>query len=282
MPEFTGQLGIPLKITLTSILLGCRWSHPEAMAGTTVRLWVQYGYAGDGNPVEFTVFQEGGGKVATVKGSVLYGIAAPTWAIPANAQGRFVFVANAPDIELIGKSDTLTILPRCPLGPVEVLDEKGAATETVQLGTRTTWSCKAPGIADGTTTTWKIWCQLDPAHRLLVAAGFGEVQQGKCVVNWTARYPGDQGSKSSQQQLDALSETYQHATFLAVFECLAATAQSKNLGVRSFVGFETNAEDERPTRLAEGKEVSLSPEDRHDDLGLGSVERKPFDLSQGD
>jgi hypothetical protein len=274
MPEFTGQLGTPLRITLNSVLLECRWSHNEAMAGAEVTLLIHIGYAGDGNPVDYTIFQEGGGKIATVKGKTFAGVAAAKWTIPDKASGRLTFVAEAKDIDIVGKSDTLEVRSRANLGPAQAQDKDGAKLEKVQLGQKVTWLCRMPGIPEGTGFKWKIWCQLDPAHRQLVAAGFGEVAQSQGKVVWTSQFPGSQGSKLSQQELDRTSETYKHATFQAVFECLAAFAKTEEVGVRTEIGFQSNSEGTHSTKLGDGSEKKVESSSSSEDLPVGEVHIK--------
>jgi hypothetical protein len=281
MPEFTGQLGTPLRITLNSVLLECRWSHNEAMAGAEVTLLIHIGYAGDGNPVDYTIFQEGGGKIAQVKGKTFAGVAAAKWTIPDKVSGRLTFVAEAKDIDIVGKSDTLEVRSRAELGPAQAQDKDGAKLDRLQLGQKVTWHCRMPGIPEGTGYRWKIWCQLDPAHRQLLAAGFGEVTQSQGKVVWTSQFPGSQGSKVSQEELDRTSDTYKHATFQAHFECLAAVAKTDEVGIRTGIGFDSNTEGKRAGHLSDGKAKDLETNSSAEDLPVGSVDRDPATPDEG-
>jgi hypothetical protein len=275
MPEFTGQLGTLLRITLKSVLLECRWSHNEAMAGAEVTLLIHIGYAGDGNPVGYTIFQEGGSKIATVHAKTFAGVAAAKWKIPEKAIGRLTFVAEAKDIEIVGKSDTLEVRSRANLGPAQAQDAEGKKIDKIQLGQKVTWLCRMPGIPEGTGFKWKIWCQLDPAHRSLVAAGFGEVTQSQGKVVWISQFPGIQSSKLSQEELDHTSETYKDATFQAVFECFAAFAKTEEVGIRTKIGFDSNAEGSRAAQLGDGKTENLETNTGAENLAVGRVGRKP-------
>ena len=284
MPEFTGQLGTLLRITLNSVLLECRWSHNEAMAGAEVTLLIHIGYAGDGNPVDYTIFKEGGSRIATVRAKTFAGVGAAKWTIPGKTEGRLTFVAEAKDIEIVGRSDTLQVRSRANLGPAQAQDETGKKLEKIQLGQKVTWLCRMPGIPEGTEFRWKIWCQLDPAHRQLVAAGFGEASQSQGKVVWTSRFPGSHGAKLSQEELDRTSEAYHHATFQAHFECLAAIAKTDAVEARStstirHVGTKRQHKHVLPEGSEKNHDSSKETAWDSSDDGVGNIQVDPKEKS---
>lgn len=233
MPTYTGQLGTPLEITLSSILLGCRWSQSEAVAGGQVSLLIHIGYAGDGNPVEYTVFKEGGSKIAQLKGKTVAGLASVKWTLPENVSGKFMFVAEAKDIDIVGRSDTLTVLANAGIGPVTATDPEDKALEEIFLGKRMRWVCRLPGVPDGTIFQWRIQCHQDAAHQTTAALGQGAAKKSEGEVLWESRYPFEQSDKKHQKELDKTSETYKDAVFQATFTCLGVTVRSAEVKVRT-------------------------------------------------
>ncbi|MCB9495821.1 MAG: hypothetical protein H6686_02935 [Fibrobacteria bacterium] len=71
MPEFKGQLGSRLDLDMTSVLVSCRWSLSKAATNAEVTLIATTAYVGDGCPFEFTILDETGSKLDTLKGSTV-------------------------------------------------------------------------------------------------------------------------------------------------------------------------------------------------------------------
>jgi hypothetical protein len=233
MPAYTGQLGTLLKITVPSVLLGCRWSQNQAVAGGEVALLIHTGYVGDGAPVDFRIFDEKGPTVAKLKGKVRQNIGSVHWTVPAKAKGNLFFIAEAKDVELVGRSDTLTVVTGAAIGPVTVTDSDGKALAQVRIGDRMRWVCKLPGVPDDTPFQWRIQCHQDAAHQTTAATGQGFAKQGQGVVLWASKYPFPQEDKKSQAELDPTSETYQDAFYQAHFDCLGVTVRSGEVKIKT-------------------------------------------------
>ncbi|HNY32570.1 MAG TPA: hypothetical protein PKO15_16910, partial [Fibrobacteria bacterium] len=199
MPKLNGQLGTPLDATMPSLLLSCRWSLSEAMAGGEATMTVLTGYVGEGCPFTFKIHAEDGSVVATVQGKAGANCCSASWKIPAKAKGKHFFLAEASSVGISARSDTLLVRDQVAMGPVEIVDSKGKAMQKVPLGQETHWKAKMPGIPDGTPFSWTILCHQDAAHRVVVARGKGEVQQGAGEVVWESHYPFKQHYKKSSE-----------------------------------------------------------------------------------
>jgi hypothetical protein len=233
MPTYTGQLGTLLTITVPSVLLGCRWSQNQAVVGGEVVLVIHTGYVGDGGPVDFRILDENGSTVAKLKGIVHQNIGSAKWIVPAKAKGNLLFIAEAKDVELVGRSDTLRVVTGAAIGPASVTDPDGKSLSQVQIGDRVRWICKLPGVPDDTPFQWRIQCHQDAAHQTTVATGRGFAKQGRGEIVWKSSYPFEQAGKKSQKELDPTSETYQDAFYQAHFSCLGVTARSWEVKIKT-------------------------------------------------
>lgn len=263
MPKLNGQLGTPLDATMPSLLLSCRWSLPEAMAGGEAVMTVLTGYVGEGCPFTFKIHSEDGSVVATVQGKAGANCCSAPWKIPAKAKGKHFFLAEASSVGISTRSDTLLVRDQVALGPVEIVDSKGKAMLKVPLGQATHWKAKMPGIPDGTPFSWSIVCHQDAAHRSVVASGKGEVQQGAGEVVWESHYPFSQQDKKSGEELEKTSETYKDAHFQAVFKCLGASSTSAELLAKTSIGLTfKGGSGKRKLTLPDGssKELTLDEE----------------------
>lgn len=260
MPTYTGQLGTLLKITVQSVLLGCRWSQNQAVVGGEVTLLIHIGYVGDGAPVDFRIFDENGSTVAKLKGVVRQNIGSAKWTVPAKAKGNLFFIAEAKDVEIVGRSDTLTVVKVAAIGPVSVTDPDGRALSQVQIGDRMRWVCRLPGVPDDTPFQWRIQCHQDAAHQTTVATGQGFAKQSQGVVLWESTYPFPQEDKKSQAELDRTSETYQDAFYQAHFHCLGVAVRSPEVKIRTRTDIEvvSDAEGNRTLHTPDGSDQTLA------------------------
>lgn len=233
MPEFKGQLGSKLDVSLNSVLVACRWSIPKAATGGEVSLVATTAYVGDGCPFEFTILDETGSKLTTVKGASASNVCSAKWTVSDKAKGHLVFLVEASSLGLKGRSDSLLVMERVKIGPVEALDDKGGALAKATIGQKMRWKAKMPGVPNGTQAKWEVLCRQDKAHAHAVSIGMVEVQNSEAVVDWETRYPMDQGCKDHQADLDKTSEKYEDATFEASFSCLGSTAKSKPVPVKT-------------------------------------------------
>ena len=284
MPKLNGQLGTPLDASMPSILLSCRWSLTDAMAGGEAGMTVLTGYVGEGCPFTFKIHAEDGSVVATVQGKAGANCCSAPWKIPAKTKGKHFFLAEASSVGINGRSDTLLVRDQVALGPVEIVDSKGKAMQKVPLGQATHWKAKMPGVPDGTPFSWSILCHQDAAHRTLVASGKGEVQQGAGEVVWESHYPFKQHFKKSSEELKVTSETFKDAHFQAVFSCLGASSKSAELLAKTSMGLTfLKAKGKRNIVLPDGvkKELSLDETGKAqvpEELPLGrSVVEDPID-----
>ncbi len=156
MPTYIGQLGTLLEITVPSVLLGCRWGQSEVVAGGEVALLIHTGYVGDGSPVDFRILDQNGSTVARLKGEVRQNIGSARWTVPAKAKGNLFFIAEAKDVELVGRSDTLVVRTGAAIGNLEATDLQGKALTLVAIGDKIRWTCRMPGLPDDTTFLWRI------------------------------------------------------------------------------------------------------------------------------
>jgi len=203
------------------------------MAGGEVALLIHTGYVGDGAPVDFRILDENGSTVDKVKGTVRSNIGSAKWTVSNKAKGKLIFIAEAKDVDLVGRSDTLTVLANAGIGPVTATDNDGKTLDEIPLGQRMRWVCKLPGVPDGTIFQWSIQCHQDAAHQTTAALGRGAAKQSQGEVLWESRYPFEQSDKKHQKELDKTSETYKDAVFQAVFTCLGVTARSAEVGVKT-------------------------------------------------
>ncbi|MBK9577379.1 MAG: hypothetical protein IPK50_05730 [Fibrobacterota bacterium] len=283
MPKLNGQLGTPLDASMPSILLSCRWSLTDAMAGGEAVMTVLTGYVGEGCPFTFKIHAEDGSVVATVQGKAGANCCSAPWKIPAKTKGKHFFLAEASSVGINGRSDTLLVRDQVALGPVEIVDSKGKAMQKVPLGQATHWKAKMPGVPDGTPFSWSILCHQDAAHRTLVASGKGEVQQGAGEVVWESHYPFLQQDKKSDEQLKQTSEKYKDAHFQAVFSCLGASSKSAELLAKTSIGLLfKGGSGKRKLTLPDGssKELTLDEEGNAIEpgelpIGVSRIERVP-------
>jgi hypothetical protein len=275
MAKYTGQLGTLLEITVPSLLLGCRWSQPEVVAGGEVALLIHTGYVGDGAPVDFRILDENGSQVDKVKGTVRNNVGSAKWTVSDKAKGRLIFLAEAKDVDLVGRSDTLTVFANAGIGPVSVTDSAGKTLAEIPIGQRMKWICRLPGVPDDTPFTWAIQCHQDKAHQITAAAGRGAAKQSQGVVLWESQYPFHQADKKSQKELDQTSETYKDAFFQATFTCLGVTVRSAEVKVRTDLEIEvvSDSSGDRSLLLPKGAEqkVTVSPQVAisQDELSVG-------------
>lgn len=275
MPEFKGQLGSKLDVSLNSVLVACRWSIPKAATGGEVSLVATTAYVGDGCPFEFTILDETGSKLSTVKGASASNVCSAKWTVSDKAKGHLVFLVEASSLGLKGRSDSLLVMERVKIGPVEALDDKGGALATATIGQKMRWKAKMPGVPNGTQAKWEVLCRQDKAHAHAVSIGMVEVQNSEAVVDWETRYPMDQGCKDHQTDLDKTSEKYEDATFEASFSCLGSTAKSKPVPVKTgievtFIGASVEMEITKPDGSTESKPVEHGQSHEWTDLGVGS------------
>lgn len=277
MPEFKGQLGSKLDVSLNSVLVACRWSIPKAATGGEVSLVATTAYVGDGCPFEFTILDETGSKLTTVKGASASNVCNAKWTVSDKAKGHLVFLVEASSLGLKGRSDSLLVMERVKIGPVEALDDKGGALAKATIGQKMRWKAKMPGVPNGTQAKWEVLCRQDKAHAHAVSIGMVEVQNSEAVVDWETRYPMDQGCKDHQADLDKTSEKYEDATFEASFSCLGSTAKSKPVPVKTgiqvkFIGVASKKKISKPDGASDSKEFKHGDELVLDDIGIGSTE----------
>lgn len=275
MPEFKGQLGSKLDVSLNSVLVSCRWSIPAAAVGGEVAMVANTAYVGDGTAFEFTVLDETGSKLATAKGTSVSNSCSAKWTVSDKAKGRLLFLAESSSLGLSGRSDALRVMERVKIGPVEALDDKGGALAKATIGQKMRWKASMPGVPDGTQAKWEVLCRQDKAHAHAVSIGMVEVQNSEAVVDWETRYPMDQGCKDHQADLDKTSEKYEDATFEASFSCLGSTAKSKPVPVKTglevtFIGASIEMEITKPDGSTESKPVEHGQSHEWTDLGVGS------------
>jgi hypothetical protein len=280
MPTYIGQLGTLLEITVESVLLGCRWSHTQAVVGGEVALVIHIGYVGDGSPVDFRIFDEKGSTVAKLKGKVRQNIGSAKWTVPAKAKGNLFFIAEAKEVEIVGRSDTLTVVTGAAIGPVSVTDPDGRALSQVQIGDRMRWVCRLPGVPDDTNFQWRIQCHQDAAHQTTVASGVGFAKQSQGVVLWESRYPFPQEEKKSQADLDPTSETYRDAFYQAHFHCLGVAVRSGEVKVRTTAtvrmkGTKKKYSTTLPDKSKKDQDASQDPIIQLDAPGVGTSDLHP-------
>lgn len=263
MPQFKGQLGSKLDVSLNSILISCRWSLTKAATGGEVSLVATTAYVGDGCPFEFSILDEKGSKLATLKGKSASNICSVKWIISDKAKGHLVFLAEASSLSLSGRSDSLLVMEQLNVGPVEAFDDKGGVLAKVSIGQKMRWKAKMPGIPHETQARWEVLCRQDKAHATVVARGTVEVLNGEAIVDWETQYPMDQGCKSHQHALDKTSEKYEDATFEASFSCLGVTAKSKPVTVKTGVAIRSNVSGQRPIVAPDGTshKIDISAEE---------------------
>lgn len=249
-----GRVGTPLRITLESLVLSCRWGQRQVAAGGTVSLVVSTAYVGDGCPFSFTILDARGAQAGSVQGKSLGNICSACWTVPDNASGRVLFLVEAPSVGIEGRSDALEVIAGTAVGAVEALDVDGAALAAAPIGTIVRWRVRLPGVPAKTACSWAIVCHVDADHAEVVDSGVVEVAGGEAVVDWESRYPAGQESKAHQGELDRTSETYADATFEAVFTCLGATARSARLPARTGVWLlmDSSSTGERSLVLPDG------------------------------
>lgn len=235
MPTFQGQAGTPLEIEIESTLFSCRWSLALACAGGTATLLVLAACVGDGCPLDFSIFDEDGKQIDKIRGQMFQDICAVDWIVPETAKGRIFFVAESKAVGISGRSEILQILEHARIGPVEAQDQGGNVITQVNLGDSVRWKAKMPGIPEGTDFRWTILCHQDPAHVHVAAKGVGQVSKGCGAVDWQSALSFAQGDKKSQADLDPTSETYQDATFQAIFEGLGVLSRSEQVAARTWV-----------------------------------------------
>jgi len=277
MPEFKGQLGSKLDVSLNSVLVSCRWSIPAAAVGGEVAMVANTAYVGDGTAFDFTVLDETGSKLATAKGTSVSNSCSAKWTVSDKAKGRLLFLAESSSLGLSGRSDALRVMERVKIGPVEALDDKGGALAKATIGQKMRWKASMPGVPDGTLAKWNILCRQDKAHDHVVAAGASEVRAGEVQVDWETQYPMDQGCKDHQADLDKTSEKYEDATFEASFSCLGSTAKSKPVPVKTevgvrFIGADSKKKVKQPDGSEQSKEIKHGDELILDDIGVGSTQ----------
>jgi hypothetical protein len=200
--------------------------------------------------VDFRILDENGSTVDKLKGTVRSNIGSAKWTVSDKAKGRLLFIAEAKDVDLVGRSDTLTVLANAGIGPVLVTDPDGKNLTEIPIGERLRWTCRLPGIPDGTIFQWSIQCHQDAAHQTTAALGRGAAKQGKGEVLWESRYPFEQSDKKHQKELDKTSETYKDAVFQAAFTCLGVTARSEAVKVRTALTVEYTS-DSSGSRILE-------------------------------
>jgi hypothetical protein len=275
MPMFEGTAGTPLEIETESHLLSCRWSFSQACAGGAATLLVLTDYVGRDCPMSFSVFGEDGKRIDELRGKVVNNICAVDWIVPKTAKGRLFFLAESKAVGISGRSDLLQVLEHARFGPVEALDPGGKKISEVNVGETVRWRAKMPGIPDGTDFRWTILCHQDPAHVHVAAKGVGQAAQGLGVVDWRSELPFPQGDKKSQSDLDPTSETYQDATFQAVFEGLGVTGKSPHVAARTWVlihmeGTRRRHSVKSPDGTKRTLDASQDPDLRMESLGVGS------------
>ncbi|HQF54884.1 MAG TPA: hypothetical protein PK208_07190 [Fibrobacteria bacterium] len=277
MPEFKGQLGSKLDVSLNSVLVSCRWSIPAAAVGGEVAMVANTAYVGDGTAFDFTVLDETGSKLATAKGTSVSNSCSAKWTVSDKAKGRLLFLAESSSLGLSGRSDALRVMERVKIGPVEALDDKGGALAKATIGQKMRWKAAMPGVPNGTQAKWEVLCRQDKAHAHAVSIGMVEVQNSEAVVDWETRYPMDQGCKDHQADLDKTSEKYEDATFEASFSCLGSTAKSKPVPVKTevgvrFIGADSKKKVKQPDGSEQSKEIKHGDELILDDIGVGSTQ----------
>ena len=256
MPTFQGQLGTPLNIVVDSLLIACQWSLRQVAVGGVVRLVVRTAYVGDTCDVDFGIFDEKGSQLASLRAKVMDNTASVAWTVP-ETQGGLFFAAEAPSVSIKGRSDTLQVVARAHIGPVEVSNSQNQKVTQVALGETLRWKAKMPSVATGTSCKWSIECLADH-HRHVVTTGMGEVVQGEVVVDWKSQYPLHQGSKDHQNLLDKTSETYRDATFVATFGCLGVSGRSEPVAVRTGLEVEVVSQSTGPRTLVKPDKSELS------------------------
>lgn len=276
MPDFKGQLGSLLKLEMGSVLVSSRWGLSKAAKGGEVSLVCKTAYVGDGCPFEFTILDETGSKLDTLKAESVANVCTTKWTISDKAKGTLVFVAEASSVGLKGRSDALTVLDRLRVGPVEAFDDKGAALSKATIGQKMRWKAKMPGVPAGTPAKWTITCHQDKAHAVVVAQGVAEVANSEAVVDWETSYPMDQANKDPQHALDKTSEKYEDASFVATFSCLGVSAKSEPLPVKTevtvkFLGVTSKKKIKKPDGAEEKKTVTHGDIVVLEDLGIGST-----------
>lgn len=276
MPDFKGQLGAKLDLEMGSILVSGRWSLSKAATGGEVSLVALTAYVGDGCPFEFTILDETGGKLGTLKAKSVANVCRANWTIPDKTKGTLVFLVEAPSLGLKGRSDALTVLERLRVGPVEAFDDKNAALAKATIGQKMRWKAKMPGVPTGTPAKWTVECHQDKAHIVVVASGMVDVANGEAVVDWETQYPMDQGNKDHQHALDKTSETYEDASFVATFACLGVRDKSKPVPVKTevtvkFIGATSKKKIKKPDGAQEKKTVTHGDIVVLEDLGIGST-----------
>ena len=192
-------------------------------------------YVGRDCPMSFSIFDENGGNIDELQGKVANNICAVDWIVPETAKGRLFFVAASKAVGISGRSDLLQVLEHARIGPVEALSPDGQRISEVNVGEPVRWRARMPGIPEGTNFRWSILCHQDPAHVHVAAKGVGQVAQGVGVVDWRSELPFERSEKKSQSELDPTSETYQDATFQAIFEGLGVTSRSAHVAARTWV-----------------------------------------------
>jgi hypothetical protein len=282
MPMFEGKAGTPLEIETESHLLSCRWSLSQACAGGVATLLVLTDYVGRDCPMSFSVFDEDGKRIDELRGKVVNNICAMDWIVPKTAKGRLFFLAESKAVGISGRSDLLQVLEHARFGPVEAQDQGGNAITQVNVGEPIRWMAKMPGIPDGTNFRWTILCHQDPAHVHVAAKGAGQVSKGCGAVDWQSALSFAQGDKKSQADLDPTSETYQDATFQAIFEGLGVLSRSEQVAARTWVLIHMEGTRRRhsvtsPDGTKKTFDASRNPDLRMESLGVGSGWIAPSD-----